>query len=133
MIGVIDILRDDATIGSLIGGTGTSARVYPIQRPQNEGLPALTVDVDSTTPHDTKDGVSTLDEVFLTVISYAYDYDDSLDLASSCRTALDRVSGTFNTEVIQSIQFLNQTTEVEEINNRVIYWTEQEYKVRIVR
>lgn len=133
MIGVIDILRDNAGVGALVGGTGTSARVYPIERAQKEGLPAITVDQDNVIPYDTKDGVSTLDEVYVLVISYGSTYSDSLAVANACRSALDRTSGTFNGEVIQSIRFQSQSTNIEEINNVPIYWTEQEYKVRIER
>ena len=133
MIGVIDILRDDATLGALVGGTGTSARVYPIERAQKDGLPAVTVTIDAIEPYDTKSGVSTLDEVQVSVVSYGSTYDSARQTSNACRGALDRTSGTYNTEVIQSIQFQDQYTDIEEINNASVYFIEQIYNVRLVR
>ena len=133
MIGVIDILRDDASVGARVGGTGTSARVYPNVRAQKGALPAVTVSLTQTEAHDTKDGVSTLDEEYVTVTSYSDDFTECRNLAQDCRSALDRASGTYNSQVIQSIQFLDKFTDYEQIENNIVHFIEQNYKVRVLR
>jgi hypothetical protein len=127
MIGVIDILRNDATTIALT----TATRIYPSQRSQQSGLPAITVKVINNDPSDTKSGVSGLDQVEVEVISYGETYSSALAVSKAVRTALDRTSGTYNGEVIQSIRFLDQFTDYEEINNKPIHYIEQNFKVRV--
>ena len=135
----IDILRDDATIGALVGGTGTSARVYPMERPHKISLPAVTVTLQDIEPNDTKDGVSTLDVEIIKVEYYDSTYKNTtassgaFHLAETGRTALDRVSGTFSNVEIQSARFTDQDMFTIEINNNLIYVVEHEYSVRVVR
>jgi hypothetical protein len=133
MIGVIDILRTDANVAARIGGAGNSARVYPMERKQGSTLPALTVEVTDIEPSDTKSGVSRLDEEFTTVTSYADTHEACRLLAVDCRTALDRASGTHSGEVIQSVQFLSLLTDKELINNKKVYFIEQNFKVRVLK
>lgn len=132
-LALIDILRDDATIGALVGGTGTSARVYPIERPQTSLFPSITVIPDDIDPSDTKTGVSKLDEEFITVYYYSDTYSSNNSLSVAGRSALDRNGGTYNGVVVQSIRFEDRDSWVEEIENRVIYVTEHNYKVRVQR
>jgi len=128
VIGIIGILTADSNVSTRVG-----TRIYPIERAQQDALPAVTVDVDSVDPSDTKDGVSELDQSYITVTSFAQTYDAARLLSEDVRTALDRVSGTYNTEVIQKIQFLDQFTDKEENADKIIYWVEQKYKVRVKR
>ena len=88
-LAVIEILRSDATVGGLVGGTGTSARIYPIERPQTSTLPAITVTPDDIEPSDTKTGVSKLDEEFIQVLYYSSDYNDNKDLVEAGRVDYD--------------------------------------------
>ena len=133
MIGVIDILRNNANVGARVGGTGANARVYPVHRPQKEPLPAVTIATEDIEPSDTKSGVSALDRLEVRVISYASTYDIARLLAEDCRNAIDRVSGTFNGQQIQSIRFLDSFDDVEEIENSLVYFVEQNYNVRLIR
>ena len=128
MIGVIDILLNDANVLAMVG-----TKVYPMERDQNEGLPAITVDVTDIEPNPTKDGVSTLDEEFVSVISYDSTYKACRLLAADCRTALDRYAGTNKGVVIQQIDYLNELSDKELINNKRVFFIEQHYKVRVVR
>lgn len=134
-IAVIDILRDDATLGALLGGTGTSARVYPLERPQGSGLPSILVRGQDIEPSDTKDGVSTLDTEFIQVLMYGEDLSQLiLTIEAKVRTLLDRIRvGTYNGVTIQSSQFLDRDTFLEQIDNNSIYTVEHIYKVRVKR
>ena len=126
MIGVLNILLNTAAVTARV-----AARIYPIERKQSAGLPAITIDITGIEPNATKSGVSALDEQQITVVSYADTYDGCRLLADDCRAALDRISGTYNGEVIQQIDFLEQFIDKEEINNKKVYYIEQNYKVRI--
>lgn len=128
MIGVIDILKTDAPIIARV-----STRVYPIEREEKQPLPALTVSITDIDPSDTKSGVSTLDEESIIVTSYASTFNECKLLSEECRTALDRVSGTYAGLIIQSAYFLDQFTDFEEINNKKVFFIEQNYKVRVER
>ena len=134
-IALIDILRDDATLGALLGGTGTSARVYPIDRPQGSALPAVVVRGQDIEPSDTKDGVSTLDTEFIQVLMYGEDLNQLiLTIEARVRILLDRIAlGTYNTIVIQSSQFQDRDTFSEQIDNNAVYTIEHIYKVRVKR
>lgn len=125
MKGVIYILKNDLDLIEKI-----NSRVYPLERPQQSALPAITVSVDDVDPHDTKSGVSRLDEVTITVISYGLSVEDAFTVKNLVRFALDRVSGEFNGETYQSIQYLREFSDKEEIDNKTIFFVEQEYKIR---
>ena len=128
MIGVIDVLVNDASVAARV-----SARIYPIERQQGSALPALSVDVTDIDPSDTKDGVSTLDEEFTSVTSYADTYNECVLLAGECRSALDRYAGTNQGVVIQQSVYLNEFQNKANINNKKVFFIEQNYKVRIIR
>lgn len=134
-IAVIDILRDDATLGTLLGGTGTSARVYPLERPQGSSMPAILVRGQDIEPSDTKDGASTLDTEFIQVLMYGEDLNQLiLTIEARVRTLLDRIApGTYNGVVIQSSQFQDRDTFLEAIDNDSKYVVEHIYKVRVKR
>lgn len=138
-LAIIDILRNDATVGALVGGTGTSARVYPYEMPQKANYPAIIVSLEDIEPNDTKDGVSTLDVEFIriecmdTKFKKTSDSSGSYHIGEAARTALDRTSGTFSSVVIQSIRFDGSDPYTTEINNKVIYVNELTFKVRVIR
>ena len=104
-LAIYDILVNDAGIDALV-----DERIYPNvvrRRASHSGdlFPFIIYDISGDSPGDTKDGVSTLDSVSVMVSGYSKTYNEASDLAAAIRTALDRVSGTYNTIVIQSIQF----------------------------
>lgn len=132
MKGVRGILLAASGVTDLVG-SGANARVYPIERPQTSELPAITIKDIQNEPSDTKSGVSGLDSVTTEVLSYSNTLDGAITLSEAVRAALDRSSGTYNGETIQSIQYLNDFQEFEEIKNKKVYWIEQNYKVRVER
>ena len=127
-IAVIDILLNDVNVSNQV-----ATRVYPLERPQKSTLPSIMVRVNTTEPNDTKDGVSTLDVEYIGVFIYGKTYASVYTLAGYVRTALDRYSGTNKTVVIQSSQYYDSSTYMEEIDNNSIYVQEDEYKIRIIR
>lgn len=132
MKGVSNILSNDATVSGLVGN-----RIYANTRLQGDVLPAITLQSTNTEPYATKSGVSTLDDITIQVISYSdslYESDGAITLSQAVRSALDRVArGTYNGETIQSINFLDDFNDFEEIKNKKIHYVEQNYQVRVER
>ena len=129
-IALMDILRDDATLAAIVG-----TRVHLLELPQGATLPAILVRGDSIEPSDTKDGVSTLDVEFIQVLLYGQDLNQLfVTIEPRVRTLLDRITaGTYNTVVVQSSQFQDRDTFLEQIDNNSIYTVEHIYKVRVKR
>lgn len=113
-IAIVDILRDDVTLAAIIG-----TRVHLLELPQGAGLPSILVRAQSIEPSDTKDGVSTLDSEFIQVLMYGQDLNQLfVTIETQVRTLLDRVAaGTYNTINIQSSQFQDRDTFLEQIDN----------------
>ena len=87
-----------------------------------------------TTPYDSKSGRSTLDAADIQCNVFASDADSCATLSEYVRGALDRVSGTFNGIVVQSIQFNNQVTMFEfndTYNTKGLYQISQYYSCRV--
>ena len=99
-LAIYDILTNDSAVVAI-----AEQRVYPNVTKTKTIFPFIIYDISGDSPGDTKDGVSTLDSVSVMVSGYSKTYTEASDLAAAIRTALDRVSGTYNTIAIQSIQF----------------------------
>lgn len=129
-IGLMDILRDDATLAALVG-----TRVHLLELPQGSTLPSILVRGQSIEPSDTKDGVSTLDTEFIQVLMYGQDLNQLImTIEARVRMLLDRIAGgTYNGVAIQSSQFQDRDTFLEQIDNNSIYAVEHIYKVRVKR
>lgn len=101
-----------AIYGILSANVGVSAlvgtRIYPDLAVQDTAFPFVVYQIEGTAPSDTKDGVSKLDMVDFSVMAYAKTYTSAQDIASACRTALDRYSGTVNAVNVDSIKFKDQ-------------------------
>ena len=140
-IALMDILRNDAALGAQLGGTGISARVHILERPQKGIFPAIVLRGQDIDPSDTKDGVSTLDTEFIQVLMYGENLETLIQtIESRVRTLCDRiVDGTYNDVVIQSSQFLDRDTFLEQFDNtsarlsKSVYAVEHIYKVRVKR
>jgi len=129
---VLDILRNNATVGALIGGTGvTNARVFISEAPQAAELPFIVCDVYDTEPFDTKSGVSVTDHELVKVFCYAEKSKTAIQLSDAVRAAVDGNSGTFNSEVVEYIRFLRYDGYNVELVNRKAYVREHDYQVRI--
>jgi len=99
-LAIYNILINDTDVEALVSG-----RVFPNVTKTGTTFPFIIYDISGDSPGDTKDGVSTLDSVSVMVSGYSKTYSEASDLALAIRTALDRLSGTYNGIIIQSIQF----------------------------
>jgi len=73
---------------------------------QETNMPFITFLVYDVEPNETKDDVSRLDEVYLSVSAVSKDNLNALNIGAAIRTALDDYSGTIDGETIQRISFL---------------------------
>lgn len=128
MIGdaIYTIFSQDATIAGLV-----STRIYPDIATQTAAYPFIVYGVEGTEPSDTKDGVSRLDVVTVSVMVYAKSYSTAGEIASACRSAFDRYSGSAAGENIQSVRFVNQMSHQMELDKH-IFIVEQNYNVRLL-
>tara|TARA_R110002051_G_scaffold209339_2_gene275186 strand:- start:1002 stop:1412 length:411 start_codon:yes stop_codon:yes gene_type:complete len=131
MIGkaIYNILITNTNVGNTVG-----TRIYP--NINYEGLHTYPFVVYSHTidePHDTKSGVSTLNTATIQINCYDNSKLDAEQIAQYVRVALDRTKGTYNTVIVQSIQYTDQSdsfdlTGYEDFSG--IYQVSQTYKVR---
>lgn len=99
-LAIYNILANDSPVSAIVG-----TRIFPNVAQQTTSFPFIIYDVQSENPTDYKQGVSTLDTDTVMVSCYCKTYSEASDLAKKIRTALDRVSGTYNGVVIQSIKY----------------------------
>jgi hypothetical protein len=127
---VLDRLTSNGTFNTLV-----ASRIYPFDRPQGSGLPAVVVRSQSLDPSDTKDGVSTLDTEFVQVLFYGADIGQLINtIEAQGRTLLDRIpNGTYNGVQVQSSQLNDRDTWSEQIDNKDCFVVEHIYKVRVKR
>lgn len=114
-----------------------STRIYPDMAPQNAAFPYVVFQKLSTSPTDTKEGVSKLDKLLVQVDCYSNNYDNAHALAAAVRTALDRYAGTVNGHVVDKIIFSNDSSgspqDVPTSTGSMIYWASQDYEIRLKR
>ena len=124
-----------AVYGILSANSGVtdlvSTRIFPEIAEQEAATPFVIYQLQNVYPDDTHDGPSKLDEVTFAVLCYSDTYNGAADLAEKVRTALDRTSGTFNTVVVESIQFNDVDIELEYQPRR--YSQVLKFTFRIVR
>lgn len=117
---IYSILSNDADIQSILEdttwtGTGTEYKIFHQAAPQDKVEPYITYQRITTDPHDTKDGVSTLDVVDVDVDIWATTNADLVSIAAKVRAALDRKEeGTYGGDEIQSIRFTGQNSNYNE-------------------
>lgn len=98
MIGeIVTILQNDTTVSNAVG----VSQIFPIQRNQGTGLPAIVVDLIDISTNETKHQSSDLDFVTIQVSTYADNPKQSYDVATYCRNELDKYTGTVNGESIE--------------------------------
>jgi len=114
MTGVIQRLKATSAVTDIVG-SGDSARIYPLERPQTTVTPAIVVRVLSDDPQDTKEGAATLTINTTGVYCMADTYAAAKALAAAVRTSLDRYSGTSGGEVIKNIFYQDQDTYTNQI------------------
>jgi hypothetical protein len=132
-LAVIDILRDTLGVYSLIGGSGTSARVYPIQAAQGERFPRCIVEKTDETPFDSKSGISETDHDFVSVFSEGQTATAAKELSYQVRLALNGyANSTANDVYVEYIRYVTESDYTDRIENNTIYGVEQQYEVRTI-
>tara|TARA_Y100000401_G_scaffold39957_1_gene30354 strand:- start:752 stop:1153 length:402 start_codon:yes stop_codon:yes gene_type:complete len=127
-LAISSLLRTDSDVFALV-----STRVYPVVAKDSTAFPFIIYDVESESPTQDKDGVSTLDEDFVTVSAYSKTYSEAADLARKIRTALDRKTGTYGGIKVQSIQYNGYNDLFDDnASNDGVYRKSLDFKIRIV-
>jgi hypothetical protein len=135
-IAVQNILANTSGVTTLVG-SGSSARIYYGRRVQTSTMPAITIEPDGIDPTDQKpdttNGASKLDVEDVIVSSYGNSLTEAQGLSVAVRAALDKKTGaTYNSVVVQSIQYLGQDYFNEEIEPKYHVY-EDRYRLRIIR
>jgi hypothetical protein len=108
-----------------------STRVFPEIAQQDAEMPYIVYNIANNEPSDTKPEPSKLDTAQVDVNVYSQSYTQCIDLAVAVRAALDRVSGTYSGVNVQSIQYLNEVIDFDEMQRA--YNITSDYDVRISR
>ncbi len=127
-LAIYNILANDSDVSALV-----STRIFPNVAKNSTTFPFIIYDVESESPTQDKDGVSTLDEDFVMVSCYCKTYSEASDLARKIRTALDRKSGSYGGIDIQSIRYdgYNDTFD-DNTSDEGVYRKALDFKIRII-
>ena len=107
-------------------------RIYPNNVPQDVQLPFISYSIVSQEPSITKDVISPLDVIRVSLDIYSTNYDTSNQIASEVRSILDGYKGTINSQVVQRITFDGQS-DGEFDSELGVYWQNQDYNMRLKR
>jgi len=113
------ILENDSDFATAIGTDADGdVKVYPIHPRKEVGLPFCVFSIIDQRGNPAKDRESYngIDEIRLRVSVFDNELDDVIDLSEKARIALDneKAGGTYNSVVIQSIDFDNMNDTWEE-------------------
>ena len=129
------ILENDSDFVTAIStDSDGDIKVYPIHPRKEVNLPFCVFSITDQTGNPAKDRESYngIDEIRLRVSVYDNELDDVIDLAEKARIALDneKAGGTYNSVVIQSIDFdnLNDTWQ-ESYGNRGAIGIDMNYTI----
>ena len=123
---IYSILTSTSAVSAIVG-----TRIYPQIAAQGAAFPFVVYVLQDTSPSDTKSGVSTLDEVRYDIVVASETYAEASDLTNKIRTALDRYTGTVESVVIDSIQFID--LDADNDPGTETYVTSSEYIIRVKR
>jgi hypothetical protein len=127
-LAIYNILSTDSDVFSMV-----VRRIFPNVAKNGTIFPFIIYDVESESPTQDKDGVSTLDEDFVMVSCYCKTYSEASDLAQKIRTALDRKTGTFGGVKIQSIQYNGYNDLFDDnTSDEGVYRKALDFKLRII-
>tara|TARA_R110000765_G_C18884298_1_gene602401 strand:+ start:585 stop:986 length:402 start_codon:yes stop_codon:yes gene_type:complete len=127
-LAIYNILSTDVDVSNIV-----VRRIFPNVAKNGTTFPFIIYDIESESPTQDKDGVSTLDEDFVMVSCYCKTYSEASDLARKIRTALDRKTGTYADVEIQSIQYngYNDTFD-DNTSDEGVYRKALDFKLRII-
>jgi hypothetical protein len=114
-------------IKSLLNTAGYNC--YPEVIPETVTGDAIVYTVISDIPLTSKERTSLVDTFRVQINCYSHSYPNAVTLAQNVRAALDRKSGTYNTVVVDQINFIDQGSSYDLDMNEV--GIRQDYYVRI--
>lgn len=128
-LAIIGVLKNDSFIQSKC-----ATRLYLNKRPQNSTIPSIVVRRYGTTPNDTKDGPSELDETRVQVLIYVGEltYETYL-LEQRVREVLDHFEGFVNGVNVQGCSYEDDDMYPEMVDNKEVNVFEHIYKTLIRR
>ena len=132
---IYNILSNDSNVSSLVTTSGNS-RIFPSRYnfPNDVKLPYITYQMFADEPNNTKNGVSTYDYVRVQISIYHNSYADMITLAGHVRTALDYVSGTYNSIIVDKIFYQDQNELYDDSAGSIgLYGIAQDYRFNINR
>ena len=121
---VYSILVNDSTVTALVG-----TKIYPTFIPENIIFPAVVYRITEKQPLDTKDGVyGSVDTLLIEV--YDKGGAQTVSIADTIRTALDRYRGTVEGVVIDKIIYEGESDEML-IPELALFHLSQNYRIRV--
>lgn len=96
---IYSLLSANAALTALVG-----TKIYPLRTPQTVEQPFVIYAL-SGDPVDTKDGVAIQEVYELQVTAFAKSYETGQGIVAAIRSALDRKSGTVQSNKIQTIVY----------------------------
>ncbi len=126
-------LLDDAATVALLANASS---VYPVVLPQQKTYPAVTLEISSTKPNDSKTQVSPIDNVTVTAKIYAKTYSQAQAIDTAIRNEIDGFEGNVTTtdsvvHRFDAIRFLTREDGFDEEN--VLFVRVANYDVRYYR
>lgn len=98
--GIVERLLADSNVTNLVG-----TEIYPVVSPQTTQLPYVTLRRTGVTPTIVKNEVSGKDEIIFTVIAYAKEYKQCIQILEAIRTSLDNFKGDLNGKTFLNIWY----------------------------
>lgn len=126
LIAINTILSADVTITAEVG-----TKIYPQKAAQNTANPCIITNVISTNPTNTKDNVSPLDIVIVSLDIYSERNDEAFRLAALARTALDGMAYKVGALDITKIVFMDEMGFTDPMADS--YRVNQTYTLRVRR
>lgn len=105
--------------------------IGPLRTFQTLPMPSVTYMATGTIPSGIKKGISPLDEVDFTVNVFSKKYSQVVTLSEAVRELLDRLCGTYEGVIVQSIQFIGVDDLYED--GAQVYGMAIDFTARIVR
>lgn len=123
---IYNLLTNSVDVSAIVG-----TKIFPYMAVDDIKAPYIVYNDSGIDPLQTKDGVSCLDTSTIEIELYSEDLEEAEDLSNKVRTALDRISGTIETVVVQSISFTAETGGYADEDR--VFLKMQSYSFRIIK
>lgn len=127
MIGLVifDLLSKADQVTAIV----PASRITPVKRLQATDLPAITYQVIDEVPSNTKDNVSKLNTLRISIHAWTKSYAQACDLTKKIKISLDRFRGINNEVNVDKIVYDNKAELYED--DVEVYHHVVDFKVRI--